>query len=440
MIIQMPDPSPFPLTVILSFQWTTTETIYLLVILALLFLAAITTSSESALFSLNPKEKEALKNEGTKRSKIIVELIGKPRELIALLLISINFVNVGIVILSTLILNKMMNGFEEYQKLLVEIFGITLVILIIGEVIPKIYGANNALKVARWMAYPIDFFRRTPPISWLKALLVRGTSFIGKMGRKTVQISTKELEYAIAITTEEGNEESENRLLEGIVRFGKIAVDQIMTPRIEIEAIPDSATFEEVRSFIVKAGYSRMPIYHENMDNVVGILFAKDLLPHLAGTNDFDWKSIIRKPYFVPENKKIDDLLQEFRNMKMHMAVVVDEYGGASGIITLEDVLEEIVGDITDEFDDDEVEYKRMPDGSLVFEGRTALKDFYKILEIEGSDFESKKGDAETLGGFLVEVSGRIMKNKEHFDFEAYRLTVVSSDKRRVKWINVKTQ
>jgi gliding motility-associated protein GldE len=436
----MPDPSPFPLTVILSFQWTTTETIYLLVILALLFLAAITTSSESALFSLNPKEKEALKNEGTKTSKIIVELIGKPRELIALLLISINFVNVGIVILSTLILNKMMHGFEEYQKLLVEIFGITLVILIIGEVIPKIYGANNALKVARWMAYPIDFFRRTPPISWLKALLVRGTTFIGKMGRKTVQISTKELEYAIAITTEEGNEESENRLLEGIVRFGKIAVDQIMTPRIEIEAIADSATFEEVRAFIVKAGYSRMPVYHENMDNVVGILFAKDLLPHLAGTNDFDWKSIIRKPYFVPENKKIDDLLQEFRNMKMHMAVVVDEYGGASGIITLEDVLEEIVGDITDEFDDDEVEYKRMPDGSLVFEGRTALKDFYKILEIEGSDFESKKGDAETLGGFLVEVSGRIMKNKEHFDFEAYRLTVVSSDKRRVKWINVKTQ
>ncbi|MFM7565641.1 MAG: gliding motility-associated protein GldE [Flavobacteriales bacterium] len=436
----MPDPSPFPLTVILSFQWTTTETIYLLVILALLFLAAITTSSESALFSLNPKEKEALKNEGTKTSKIIVELIGKPRELIALLLISINFVNVGIVILSTLILNKMMHGFEEYQKLLVEIFGITLVILIIGEVIPKIYGANNALKVARWMAYPIDFFRRTPPISWLKALLVRGTSFIGKMGRKTVQISTKELEYAIAITTEEGNEESENRLLEGIVRFGKIAVDQIMTPRIEIEAIADSATFEEVRAFIVKAGYSRMPVYHENMDNVVGILFAKDLLPHLAGTNDFDWKSIIRKPYFVPENKKIDDLLQEFRNMKMHMAVVVDEYGGASGIITLEDVLEEIVGDITDEFDDDDVEYKRMPDGSLVFEGRTALKDFYKILEIEGSDFESKKGDAETLGGFLVEVSGRIMKNKEHFDFEAYRLTVVSSDKRRVKWINVKTQ
>jgi gliding motility-associated protein GldE len=404
----------------------------------LLFLAAITTSSESALFSLNPKEKEALKNEGTKTSKIIVELIGKPRELIALLLISINFVNVGIVILSTLILNKMMHGFEEYQKLLVEIFGITLVILIIGEVIPKIYGANNALKVARWMAYPIDFFRRTPPISWLKALLVRGTTFIGKMGRKTVQISTKELEYAIAITTEEGNEESENRLLEGIVRFGKIAVDQIMTPRIEIEAIADSATFEEVRAFIVKAGYSRMPVYHENMDNVVGILFAKDLLPHLAGTNDFDWKSIIRKPYFVPENKKIDDLLQEFRNMKMHMAVVVDEYGGASGIITLEDVLEEIVGDITDEFD--EVEYKRMPDGSLVFEGRTALKDFYKILEIEGSDFESKKGDAETLGGFLVEVSGRIMKNKEHFDFEAYRLTVVSSDKRRVKWINVKTQ
>ena len=179
----MPDPSPFPSLLFLSFQWTTTETIYVLVIVGLLFLAAVTTSSESALFSLNPKDKEVLKNEDSKTSKIIVGLISKPRELIALLLISINFVNVGIVILSTLILNKMMHGYEEYQKLLVEIFGITLVILIVGEVIPKIYGANNAMKVARVMAYPIDFFRRTPPISWLKALLVRGTSFIGKMGK-----------------------------------------------------------------------------------------------------------------------------------------------------------------------------------------------------------------------------------------------------------------
>ncbi|MFN5886577.1 MAG: CNNM domain-containing protein, partial [Flavobacteriales bacterium] len=317
----MPDPSPFPSLLYLSFQWTTTETIYVLVIVGLLFLAAVTTSSESALFSLNPKDKEVLKNEDSKTSKIIVGLISKPRELIALLLISINFVNVGIVILSTLILNKMMHGYEEYQKLLVEIFGITLVILIVGEVIPKIYGANNAMKVARVMAYPIDFFRRTPPISWLKALLVRGTSFIGKMGKKSVQISTKELEYAIAITTEEGHEEGENRLLEGIVRFGKTAVDQIMTPRIEIEAISDSASFTEVRTLILKAGYSRMPVYRENLDNVVGILFAKDLLPHFNSTTDFDWQSIVRKPYFVPENKKIDDLLQEFRNMKMHMAV-----------------------------------------------------------------------------------------------------------------------
>lgn len=434
----MPDPSPFPHLIYLGFQWTTTETIYLLVILALLFLAAVTTSSESALFSLNPKDKEALKNEGSKISKIIIALISKPRELIALLLISINFVNVGIVILSTLILNKMMHGYEEYQKLLVEIFGITLVILIVGEVIPKIYGANNALKVSRRMALPIDFFRRTPPISWLKSLLVRGTSFIGKMGKKSVKISTKELEYAIAITSEEGHKEGENRLLEGIVRFGKTAVDQIMTPRIEIEAISESAKFSEVKTLVLNAGYSRMPVFKENMDNVVGILFAKDLLPHFNGSDDFTWQEIMRKPYFVPENKKIDDLLQEFRNMKMHMAVVVDEYGGASGIITLEDILEEIVGDITDEFDEEEVDFKRMPDGSFVFEGRTALKDFYKLLDIEGTPFEDRKGDAETLGGFLVEVSGRIMKNKEYVDFESFRLTVVSSDKRRVKWINVK--
>lgn len=432
----MPDPSPIrPLLAQVS--WTNTETIYTSIIVFLLILAAITTSSESAFFSLNPQEKARLKSENSRISKIILDLLSKPRELIALLLISINFVNVGIVILSTLILNKMMEGYSEVSKLLVEIFGITLLILITGEVIPKIYGANNASKVTRFMALPIDVIRKTPPISWLKALLVNGTSFIGRIGGKNVRISSDELEQAIAITSDDNSSGDEQKLLEGIVKLGKTEAVQIMTPRIEMSSIPNNIPFSKVIEFVLEFGYSRIPIHKESADNVIGILYIKDLLPHLKETDEFPWLDLIRKPFFIPENKKIDDLLQEFRGMKMHLAVVVDEYGGASGIVTLEDILEEIVGDITDEFDDDQVDYKKMEDGSFAFEGRTSLKDFYKILEIEGEEFERDKGDSETIGGFIVEQSGRILKNKESITQGNFKLSVISSDKRRIKWVKV---
>ncbi|MEY4126243.1 MAG: hypothetical protein RL737_432 [Bacteroidota bacterium] len=432
----MPDPSPIrPLLAQVS--WTNTETIYTSIIVFLLILAAVTTSSESAFFSLNPEEKDRLKSENSRISNIIIDLLSKPRELIALLLISINFVNVGIVILSTLILNKMMEGYSEVSKLLVEIFGITLLILITGEVIPKIYGANNASKVTRFMALPIDIIRKTPPISWLKALLVNGTSFIGRIGGKNVRISSAELEQAIAITSNENSSGDEQKLLEGIVKFGKTEAVQIMTPRIEMSTIPNNIPFSKVIEFVLEYGYSRIPIHKESADNVIGILYIKDLLPHLKESDEFPWLDLIRKPFFIPENKKIDDLLQEFRGMKMHLAVVVDEYGGASGIVTLEDILEEIVGDITDEFDDDQVDYKKMDDGSFAFEGRTSLKDFYKILEIEGEEFEQDKGDSETIGGFIVEQSGRILKNKESITKGNFKLSVISSDKRRIKWVKV---
>ena len=432
----MPDPSPIrPL--LAQVLWTNTETIYTSIIVFLLILAAITTSSESAFFSLNPQEKARLKSENSRISKIILDLLSKPRELIALLLISINFVNVGIVILSTLILNKMMEGYSEVSKLLVEIFGITLLILITGEVIPKIYGANNASKVTRFMALPIDVIRKTPPISWLKALLVNGTSFIGRIGGKNVRISSDELEQAIAITSDENSSGDEQKLLEGIVKLGKTEAVQIMTPRIEMSSIPNNIPFSKVIEFVLEFGYSRIPIHKESADNVIGILYIKDLLPHLKETDEFPWLDLIRKPFFIPENKKIDDLLQEFRGMKMQLAVVVDEYGGASGIVTLEDILEEIVGDITDEFDDDQVDYKKMEDGSFAFEGRTSLKDFYKILEIEGEEFERDKGDSETIGGFIVEQSGRILKNKESITQGNFKLSVISSDKRRIKWVKV---
>lgn len=432
----MPDPSePFGL-IILAASWTLEETVYLIIILFLLLLAALTTSSESAFFSLRPEDKEQLKSDTSKGAKAILSLISKPRELIALLLISINFVNVGIVILSTLILNKMMDGYSEVSKLLVEIFGITLMILITGEVIPKIYGANNALKVSRVMALPIDLIRRTPPISWLKSLLVNGTAFISRAGGKHVKISTDDLEYAIALTSDENSDNEEQKLLEGIVKFGKTEAVQIMTPRVEVSAMANDLKFNEVLDYVLEAGYSRIPVYNENPDDIIGILYIKDLMPHFSNAHDFQWQTLTRKPYFIPENKKINDLLQDFRTMKMHMAVVVDEYGGASGIITLEDILEEIVGDITDEFDDEQVDFQKLEDG-YSFAGRTTLKDFYKVMDIEGVSFESEKGDAETLGGFMVEKAGRILKNREFIIQGDVRLTVISSDKRRIKWIKV---
>lgn len=435
----MPDPSE-PLSLIfLSITWSTAETIYSVIIVLLLLLAAITTSSESAFFSLRPQEKEQLKSEQSKKANTILSLISKPRELIALLLISINFVNVGIVILSTLILNKMMEGYSELSKLLVEIFGITLMILITGEVIPKIYGANNALKVARFMALPIELIRKTPPISWLKSLLVNGTAFIGRIGGKKIHISSDDLEYAIALTADGNSDEEEQKLLEGIVKFGRTEAVQIMTPRVEVEALSIQCKFSEVLQLILDAGYSRIPVFQDKPDDIVGILYIKDLMHHFTEKDNFSWQKLLRKPYFVPENKKIDDLLQEFRTMKMHMAVVVDEYGGAGGIVTLEDILEEIVGDITDEFDDDQVEYQKHDDG-YSFSGRTSLKDFYKILEIDGDIFEVEKGDSETLGGFLVEKSGRILKNREFIVHGDWRLTVTASDKRRIKLVKVQKE
>jgi gliding motility-associated protein GldE len=429
-----PDPTP---SFFSNLHWIPADTIYSVVIVLLLLLAAITTSSESAFFSLNPAEKDKLKAEDSKVSKIILDLLSNPRELIALLLISINFVNVGIVILSTMILDDVMIGKSETTKFLVEVFGITLMILITGEVIPKIYGAGNAMKVARVMALPMNYVRRMPPISWLKWLLLNGSSFIGKMGKKSIQISSDELEYAIAITKEESTSEDEHKLLEGIVKFGKTEADQIMTPRIEVAAISEDLKFNEVIRFVIDAGYSRIPVYKETSDNIIGIIYIKDLLPFLGQTEDFDWKSLLREPFFVPENKKIDDLLQEFRTIKMHMAIVVDEYGGANGIVTLEDILEEIVGDITDEYDEEDIEFKRLDDKNFLFEGRTALKDFYKVIDIDGDAFENDKGASETLGGFIVERSGRILKNKEFIVHSNVKLSVESSDKRRIKWIKV---
>ena len=422
-----------------EFGFSSSTILYILLVLLLLFIAAMMSGSESAFFSLKPSETDSLKKENTPKSKMILELISKPKELLATLLIIHNFVNVGVVILTTFILDQLFKSEpgSELTRFLMEVVGITFLILLTGEVIPKIFATKNSLRVVNWMAYPLNFFRTTPPVSWLKIILVKGSFFLQKMTRSSVKVTTDELEEALALTKEDSNSEEDHKILEGIVRFGKTEACQIMTPRIEVEALDAESKFDEVLAIILEAGYSRIPVYQNSQDNVIGILYIKDLLPFLNEGKDFDWKSVLRKPFFIPENKKINDLLQEFRKMKMHMAILVDEYGGANGIVTLEDILEEIVGEITDEFDENEIPYVKIDERTFSFEGRTSLNDFYKIIEDEGNSFESAKGDSETIGGFIIEQAGRILKNNEFIIISKYKLIVVSSDKKRIKTVKV---
>jgi len=404
----------------------------------LILLSAFASGSEAAFFSLGPKEKEQLKEDEGKGSQLVLKLLENPKELLATLLITNNFVNVGIVILSSAMLNDYFGPAKgnETLRFLVEIVGITFLLLLMGEVIPKIYSTKNSMQIARAMAFPINTIKRIPPLSWLKSFLVNGTNLIQKKAkRKGIKITSDELEQALALTKEDSTSEEEHKILEGIVKFGNTDARQIMKSRLEMVAIPSELNFHSVLDIILDAGYSRMPVYENDLDNVVGILYIKDLLPHLSKETDFDWLSLIRKPLFTPENKKIDDLLKEFQEKKMHMAIIVDEYGGACGLITLEDILEEIVGDITDEFDDDEIVYTKIDDSTYLFEGKTALVDMYKVLEIDGKEFEQSKGDSETIGGFIVEHAGRILKNNEFIIFDNIKFIVESSDKRRVKMV-----
>ena len=288
------------------------------------------------------------------------------------------------------------------------------------------------------MAKPIYFAGKIPPFSWLKMVLVNGTDVIIKSARKrSIDISTDDLEHAIALTREENGSEDDHRILEGIVNFGNTDVKQIMRSRVDTVAIEKNINYEELLKVIREAGYSRIPVYEEKFDDVLGIIYIKDLLPYLNEGVEFDWRALIRPPFFVPENKKIDDLLKEFQSKKMHMAVVVDEYGGASGIVTLEDVLEEIVGDITDEFDDDDLIYTKVDENTFIFEGKTPLVDLYKVLDIDGKSFEQVKGESDSIAGFLIEQSGKILRNNETFEFENIKFIVESSDKKRVKTVKI---
>jgi len=415
--------------------------ISLVILLVLILTSALVSGSEAAFFSLSPGEKEELRNDNSRKAGYVNKLLDKPQELLATILITNNFVNVAIVILSSSILHKVLDvySFSAGVTFFIDFVVITLTLLIFGEVVPKIYANKQSMIFSLMMSRPLYLANNVPPISWIRAGLVSGTSIIQRrMRRGKVNVSTDELEHALALTKEDDSDD-DHRILEGIVKFGSTEVRQIMRPRLDVHALEISNSYQEVLDKILDCGHSRIPVYQGSFDTIIGVLFIKDLLPYLNadGEEKTDWVSLIRRPFFVTENRKIDDLLKDFQEKKVHIAMVVDEYGGTCGIVTLEDVLEEIVGEITDEFDDDELIYTKINDNTYLFEGKTALVDFYKVMDITEESLEIDTQATETIGGLIVEVAGRILKNNEQVTIGPIQLIVESSDKKRIKMVKV---
>ena len=431
-----------PLSILLAniiLPWNTGIVIGLVVMLLLLFCSALISGSEVAFFSISPQDKEKLEEDEGRNSARVLELLQRPKTLLATILIGNNLVNVAIVILSSFLMSMMFDFGESVAvAFLVQVVVVTLIILIVGEIAPKVYASKQGLTLSRFMSAPIVVMMRL--FSPLAKLLVQGTRKIDERARENEgdnQITADELSHALELTTDDETQEDEKRILSGIVKFGSTEARQVMTPRVDVTSIDVDTNFASLGNHILDKGYSRIPIFKESFDEVVGVLFVKDLLPHLGAEADFKWQDLIRQPHFVTENKKLDDLLREFQEKRNHLAVVVDEYGGSSGIITLEDIIEEIVGEITDEFDDDELIYSKLDDKNYVFDGKTALIDMYRVLDIEGEDFEKAKGDSDSIAGFILELTGKIPLKNERVKFDNYLFTIEAADKRRVKRIKV---
>lgn len=404
-------------------------------LILLLACSAFTSASEIAFFALSLNDLEELKKSNKKNDKVILQLREKPDYLLSTLLIFNNLVNVSIVIVASELLYCILGvNIDEVIKFLIDTVLITFVVLLFGENMPKIYASSNPLQFARKAAFPLSILSKILyPISWL---LVKPTSRVKRLEKHAnTSVSMDELSQAFELTSNEIKEDKE--ILEGIIKFGNINTVGAMTPRVDVVAISDTASFKEVIDLIINAGYSRIPVYQENIDEIRGILYVKDLLPHIDKP-DFDWRTLIRKPFFVPQTKHINTLLEEFQQNKTHIAVVVDEFGGTAGIITMEDILEEIVGEITDEYDEDEGRmYVQINENTYLFEAKILLNDFFKIKGIQRADFEDSIGEAETLAGLILELKGEIPDQEAEIDFKQYKFTIVSSDKRRIKSIKL---
>lgn len=411
-----------------SFDWI--DILFIIILLFLLLCSALVSGSEVAYFSLTPGQLDKLKEKGYDK---VIHLHKKPNLLLSTILITNNFVNVGIVIISTYMVNNLFN-FSGYPVLgfTIQVILITFLILLFGEIMPKLYANRSQVRVSIIMAAPLTIL--TYLFRPLSALLIKSTSVISRRMAKKDGLSMDQLSKALELT-EDAEINDEKDILEGIVRFSNINTIDIIRPRISITALDIKDSFEKVKDVVIEHGYSRLPVYRENLDTIEGILYVKDLLAHLKAPLNFDWTSLIRPAYFVPETKKINDLLEEFQFKKVHLAIVVDEYGGTSGIVTMEDILEEIVGEINDEYDEKEETFVRLPNNTYIFEACTLLNDFIKIVDADQDSFEDIEGEADTLAGLILEIKGELPAKNEVIICQNHRFTILEVDNRRIKKI-----
>ena len=408
----------------------------ILAIAFFLFCSAMVSAAEVALFSLTQQDLNTLSEEDSSKANLISKLLQRPKKLLATILVANNFSHIGVVIVFSFVGNDIFSAIESpVLKFVVEVILITFLILLFGEVLPKIYASRNNIQFSKFVANPLSILDKLlSPISFpMRAVSVY---LHEKLGRQKSNISVDQLSQALGLTSTEDTTSEEQKILEGIVSFGNTDTKQVMSPRIDIFAIEMEETFAEIYEKIVDKGYSRIPVYRDSIDHIEGVLFVKDLIPHI-NKKEFDWIKLIREPFFVPENKKLDDLLKEFQSKKSHLAIVVDEYGGTSGLVSLEDIIEEIVGDISDEFDDENLNFSQIDDKNFLFEGKINLKDFYRIVDVDEEIFEISKGEAETLAGFILEILGNFPKKGQKIHFTNVHFTIEAVDKKRIKQLKV---
>ena len=410
--------------------------------LLLLLFSALISGAEVAFFSLTPSDLEVEPdNKPSRKTKIVSLLLEKPKKLLATILVANNFINIAIVLLFDSLGQVWFVGLNQVYfgvniRFVVEVGVVTFLILLFGEILPKVYASRNNLSFAKFMALPLKILDVlcTPLSIPMQAITV----FIQeRFGKQRANISVDQLSQALELTDQKETTTQEQKILQGIVTFGTTDTKQVMKNRMDIFALSEELSYDQILPLLIENGFSRIPVYKDNIDTITGILYVKDLIPHIDAKT-LDWKSLVRAPYFVPENKKLDDLLNEFKKMKMHLAIVVDEYGGTSGLISLEDIIEEIVGEISDEFDDQDLIFSKLDEHNYVFEGKTPLKDFYKVIGLEDFNiFEDQKGEAETLAGFLLEISKGFPKKNEVFTYLNYVFTIEAFENKRIKQIKL---
>ncbi len=440
-----PDPLPGLLSIFINsfYKGFTVEAgISILALIVLITGSAMVSGSETAFFSMTPGDLDKLRNRNSKTDMLILKLRDIPKKLLATILISNNFINVAIVILSTYITSQLFYlNQSPVITFVIQVVVVTSIILIFGEIVPKILANKQPVKVAAMMASTLKFL--VVLFNPLSSILVNSTSVIDKkLGKKGHNISMSDLSEAIDIAVADENDDEEKSILKGIATFGEKEASEIMRSRVNVTAIDLDLSFEEVIKVVLESGFSRIPVYKENFDHVQGLLYIKDLLPHLNKKSAVKWQKLIRPAFFVPENKKINDLLQEFREKKIHLAIVVDEYGGTSGIITLEDIIEEIVGEIHDEYDKEDApfHYEKISENVYLFDAKTPLNDLCKMLEIESDIFDEVKGESDSLGGLLLEIEGKIPIKGSIITFDRFSFEVVDADERKLNKIKVVIQ